>query len=212
LCPGFPDQVYRISPGTLDVVASIPVSRAGEPASFGGFVGAATGDGAVWVLYAHQLVRVDVANNRSGQPFSISGDAVTVGQGRVWVSDALAGTITALDSRTLEVVGTTEVAGSIDAIVAGEGGVWVLNGLAGTVTRIDPVTYQTSDPIGGVGVGATDIDAGGGSLWVTNPDEGTITVIDSLTSQVTSIDTGVSVAAIAVDRHSGSVYSLVHTL
>ncbi|TML45005.1 MAG: hypothetical protein E6G19_06215 [Actinobacteria bacterium] len=80
-CPQRPGNVFRIDPHTNIVAATIG-------AGFNRPVGAAFGDGSLWVVADSSLFRVDPAQNRVVARISLGQQPVGVaaGSGRIWVA------------------------------------------------------------------------------------------------------------------------------
>ena len=96
-----------------------------------------------------------------------------------WVANAGDGTVTRLDRKTGEVLGTTKVGRDPRQLTFGQGFVWVTNNDDNTVTRLDPKTGRiVGSPIP-VGSKPLGIDAGAGAIWVANHGDNSITRIGS---------------------------------
>jgi YVTN family beta-propeller protein len=93
-------SVSRIDPKTNRVVATIDLGVPGQ----GGEI--AAGEGSVWVsAWDYPLSRIDPSTNRVVQQFcGTGGDAVNVGLGSVWLSNARAGNVWRLDPRLVEAI------------------------------------------------------------------------------------------------------------
>ena len=99
-------------------------------------------------------------------PVGDSPGGVALGEGAVWVANTGDETVTRLDPRSGERVGSPIPVGEDpDAITVGGGSVWVANFGDGTVSRIDPATNSAASPVA-VGRGPTDLAFGGGIVWV----------------------------------------------
>lgn len=93
-------------------------------------------------------------------------NGLAVGEGGVWVTSRIAGTVTRIDPRTRQADPPIRVgAGPADVIVA-DGGVWVANAAAGSVTRIDPKSGTASAPIDIGGSGVLALAAGDEGIWL----------------------------------------------
>jgi len=101
-----------------------------------------------------------VAQARVASPY-----AIAIGDGAVWVTDALSDSVSRIDPALNAVTATIKVGSRPTRLAIGEGGVWVLNAGGGTVTRIDPARNAVVATIP-VGADATGIAAGLGSVWV----------------------------------------------
>jgi YVTN family beta-propeller protein len=102
-----------------------------------------------------------VAQARVASPY-----AIAIGDGAVWVTDALSDSVSRIDPALNAVTATIKVGSRPTRLAIGEGGVWVLNAGDGTVTRIDPRRNAAVATIP-VGADATGIAAGLGGVWVT---------------------------------------------
>jgi branched-chain amino acid transport system substrate-binding protein len=131
----------------------------------------------VWIASGSDdhVLRLNPANGRLEAAVAIaavpqtrvaSPYAITVGDGAVWVTDALADTVSRIDPALNAVVATIKVGRRPTRIAVGEGAVWVLNAGDGTVTRIDPERNAATATIR-VGKDLTGITAGLGGVWVT---------------------------------------------
>jgi DNA-binding beta-propeller fold protein YncE len=104
---------------------------------------------------------------------------ITVGEGRVWVTNSLPGTVSRIDELTGEVLGDpTQVGDRPAGIAVGEGYVWVANTDDGTVSRLDPDSGEKVGDDIEVGERPRGIAIGAGSVWVANSGDGTVTRID----------------------------------
>ena len=165
----------------------------GGPASI-----AARGN-AVWVAPSSGLLtRLDAATGRPGHAVDPNAGpaAVAVGDGAVWVTDGIAGTVTRVDPTGQ--LTPIAVGDGPSGIAVGEGGVWVADSVDNKVTRIDPgsrsVTSTTS-----VGRSPSGVAVGAGSVWVANSGDGTVTRIDPRTAKpLATIHLGGSPQAITV--------------
>ena len=85
-----------------------------------------------------------------------------------WIANAGDGTVTRLDRKTGEELGTTKVGRDPRQLAFSQGFVWVTNNDDNTVTRLDPKTGRivgSPIPVGSKPIG---IAAGAGSIWVAN--------------------------------------------
>ena len=85
-----------------------------------------------------------------------------------WIANAGDGTVTRLDRKTGEELGTTKVGRDPRQLAFSQGFVWVTNNDDNTVTRLDPKTGRivgNAIPVGSKPIG---IAAGAGSIWVAN--------------------------------------------
>ncbi len=94
-----------------------------------------------------------------------------------WIANSGDGTVTRLDRKTGEEIGTTKVGRDPRQLAFGLGFVWVTNNDDNTVTRLDPATGRVVGspiPVGGSPLG---IAAGAGAIWVANHGDDSITRI-----------------------------------
>ena len=96
--------------------------------------------------------------------------SVAVGEGSVWVTNALEATVSRIDPRTGSELQRIDVGGDPSGIAFGGGMVWVANSLDGTVSQIDPQTNHEVQAIP-VGVTPTAVAFGEGAVWVTSAAE-----------------------------------------
>ena len=134
----------------------------------------AAGHGAVWVLGALGLYRVEPGNAPKGGPVNTKvgtdASAVISDDDAVWVADAQPGRLSRVNPESGAVTSHAmpDAAGTV-GLAAGGGTLWWIDRSAGTVTQVDP---DANTPIGDpVRVGS---DLGGaavadGALWVTIP-------------------------------------------
>lgn len=159
------------------------------------------GDGSVeWFDTARVLEVGDVAD--------VSADALTVGEGKLWVANQLASTITPVNLRTGRAGSPVSISGNIDAIAVGEGGVWVLDRSGGTVTEIDAPSL-TAQPSIGVGSGATSIAVGFGAVWVSKPADPSVIRVDPVTGQTETIEVHASPVRLVPDVQTGKLWLVV---
>jgi len=151
----------------------------------------AVADGAVWVLGAGRVVRIDPATDAvAGEPLGVpaNADAIAVGARTLWVTSVAPGDLDAprddsvsrLDLQTGRAVATVAVRRAPVDVATTRGAVWVTNfgGDGDSVTRIDPRTNRVAGRPVVTGLGPLSLAAGGGSLWVANHDAQTVTRID----------------------------------
>ena len=154
----------------------------------------AQGFGSSWLAYreANLVVRVDGTGAITTIPVGHAPSAISVGRTAVWVTDALDGTVKAIDPATSSVETTVAVGNAPSAIAEGGGSVWVANAGDGTLTRIDE---RTSRPTGHVIVGGSPqaLVVADGKVWVSvqppptaEPTGGTLVV--SVPRDITEFD------------------------
>ena len=104
-------------------------------------------------------------------------DAIALGAGSAWVTDATDDAVTRLDGSGSTVVQRIPVGGSPAGIAFGFGAVWVANSGGRTVSRIDPTTNAVVAEIP-VGTAPTGIATDDRWVWVTNRLDHTLSRID----------------------------------
>src|SRR5581483_3711279 len=110
--------------------------------------------------------------------------ALTVGRDALWVADYDAGTVTEVDPRSGETLGSAlPVGNGPSALLLADGRLWVANSEDSTVTAIDPDTDRTLATIP-VGSGPAALAAGSGVVWVANQYSGTVSRVDPTTLSV----------------------------
>ena len=196
--------VIRLDPefGVVSRTATIADVAAGTPASV-------VSDGSsLWV--APETGLLSWLDPRSGRVLAqIDPGAGTVGaaasQGRVWLTDNLAGTVTEVD--TSRRPHSAAVGNGPSGVAVGGGSIWIADSLDDTVVRIDPVTRRVVH-VTAVGRDPTQLAVGLGSVWVANSMDGTVTRIDEASGLVTkTIAVGASPQSILVAN--GRVWATV---
>jgi len=121
---------------------------------------------------------IDTNSNRkvAEVPVGNGPTSVAVGEGSVWVTNALEGTVSRIDPRTGSELQRIDVGGDPSGIAYGDGMVWVANSLDGTVSQIDPQTNHEVQAIP-VGVTPTAVAFGEGAVWVTSAAERNLTKV-----------------------------------
>jgi len=154
----------------------------------------------------NSVAAIDAGSNRlvAEVPVGNGPTSVAVGEGSVWVTNALDRSVSRIDPRTSGVVQRIDVGGDPSGIAVGAGAVWVANSLDGTVSRIDPQTNREVQTIP-VRVTPTALAVGDGEVWVTSAEERSVTRIDAVSGRVVdTIPTGALGGGIAV--RGGSVW------
>ena len=155
------------------------------------------GDGKNAIHAGSRIVTIHVGNGP---------DAVTVGQGGVWVANYRDGTVTRIDPSSGHLVGKPIQVGRNPAgIAVGRGSVWVANNGDGTVTRIDPSSgHVLGKPIQ-VGGTPAGIAVGQDGIWVaTGPL--TVTRINATTGQLVGKPIRVGELPYAIALGQGGVW------
>jgi YVTN family beta-propeller protein len=126
------DTLERINPRTNAVDGVIPLGRIGETS--GVRYRLAVGRGAIWVLAASSLWRIDSTTKRVVGSVQLGdrqeGGSVATGDGAVWVAD-FEGSVLHFDTDSLSLVKRIPLgplvypADSWDSVAVGEGSVWV---------------------------------------------------------------------------------------
>ncbi|HET7857198.1 MAG TPA: BTAD domain-containing putative transcriptional regulator [Gaiellaceae bacterium] len=158
------------------------------------------------VASPNAVAAIDAGSNRlvADVPVGNGPTSVAVGEGSVWVTNALDRTVSRIDPELGSVVQRIDVGGDPGGIAVGAGAVWVANSLDGTVSRIDPVTNRVVQTIP-VGVTPTALAVNGRALWVTSAEERNLTRIDVVRGRVVGrIATDALGRAIAVN--GGSIW------
>ena len=142
---------------------------------------------------------VDTDSNRlvAQVPLETPADSIATGAGSVWVSNALEGTVSRIDTHTLA-VRTIDVGGSPVGLAFGAGSLWVANSEAREVAQIDPESAKVVQRIP-VGNGPRGVAVGFDAVWVANSLDGTVSQIDPERSEERNvISVGGSPVALAV--------------
>jgi len=138
--------------------------------------GVAANADTVWIASGSddRVLRVDMLTARVVASIPIAAVAqasvaspytIAIGDGAVWVTDALSDSVSRIDPTLDAVTATIKVGRRPTRLAIGERGVWVLNAGDGTVMRIDPRRNAVVATIP-VGADATGIAAGLGGVWV----------------------------------------------
>ncbi len=197
-----PGNVVRLDPATGQVVATIPVGRAGYDI--------ATSPGAVWVPNFDDgtVSRIDTATNTVASTITLAPgvEGVAWAEGSVWVTNERTGAVSRIDAATNTVTATIATVGLAEGIVGGAGSIWVVNfgttGQAdGVLSRIDPATNQVVRTIP-LGTNPVWVSYAGGSVWVSMYGEPTVVQVSAQTNAVVSrVPVGASSQGIAATDH-----------
>jgi streptogramin lyase/predicted Ser/Thr protein kinase len=103
---------------------------------------------------------------------------LAVGQGAVWATSALDGTLSRIDPQTRRVLAPTlQLEKGIAGVATGAGSVWVSSPRRGEVLQVDPASDEVSARID-VGGRPGAIVFGGGRVWVADDEGGGVTAIN----------------------------------
>ena len=130
-------------------------------------------------------------------------DAIAVGEGSLWVTDAGNGTVARVDLADSRVTDTIEVGNTPSSVAVGHGAVWVANAGDRTVSRISPATgKEVARSASGMGLPTSrPTTAGSGS---TNRLDGTLARIDPAANVATTYAVGTTPTGVATG--AGSVW------
>src|SRR5262249_51542359 len=131
------------------------------------------------------LAALDTGSGRLLTTLSLGsrGAGLAYGDGAVWASDPVSGSVERISTTEEAVIDTIPVGIEPTAIAYGADGIWVANSGERTVSRINPATNTLVQAIG-VGNGPADIAVGAGGVWVTNRLDGTVSRLDPQTGRV----------------------------
>lgn len=152
-------EILRLDPQTGEIQARIE-SFVPDILEFG--------DGALWVVGAGRIARVDPATNRlSFEPRELALNAnlseIEFGGGHAWTADDVQGLVWKIDS-TGSVAGTYQAGAGARSLAYADGVIWVGNQDAGTVTGIDATTGGITTHE--IGHGLSTVAANDGELLV----------------------------------------------
>lgn len=115
--------------------------------------------------------------------------AIAVGEGAVWITDSVNGTLLRVDPAKRFVVDRIHVGAEPDAVAVGAGSIWVANSEDGTVSQVNPSTDTVVATIR-VGNGPTALAYGGGNVWVLNRVDETLSEISPVSGRTRTIALG----------------------
>jgi peptide/nickel transport system substrate-binding protein len=163
----------------------------------------AEGDG-LWAAEPDEnvLARVDdSANSEPAQaeniPIPSGPGSVAAGDGAVWVTGMLSGTVSRLDPRTRRVTQTITVGGKPSSVTYDGRRVWVAEPIGRRLMRIDPASGRVERTIT-LSDRPSSIVADQHAVWVANP-SGTVTSVDPKSATVlTTVRVGGGPTAVAL--------------
>jgi DNA-binding SARP family transcriptional activator/ABC-type branched-subunit amino acid transport system substrate-binding protein/DNA-binding beta-propeller fold protein YncE len=185
------DRVGIIDPRTGAVLTSVSV--AGAPARL------ATDGREVWVAgdTSQTLQRIDPASPGRVAPVNGFPSDLAMGEGALWMVDALHGTLVKVNPAYGTVVARTPLTGAARevaisdraafdpwSVAAGAGGVWVSDG-SPRVYRIDPQTARIVRALN-LGTAIDGLAADGNAVWAISGDAATVLRLDPSTGRVTA--------------------------
>jgi class 3 adenylate cyclase len=133
--------------------------------------------GKLWALAANRLFRLDVETSKV-EEFPVGGDAITAGDGKVWVLSRALATLIPVDQSTGKVGDPIALPGTSPTLVTyAFDALWVTDRAEGVVTRI-PVGGRGGTEDVEVGPEPTGIAASKDAMWVANTGDGTVTKLD----------------------------------
>jgi YVTN family beta-propeller protein len=118
--------------------------------------------------------------------------AVTVGDGSVWVANVEDHSLSRIDPKTRQVIRNPSAGGYPSDIAFGEGALWVAHGPLATVTRVVPQVNRAARPIKaldeamGCGPPAASVTVGPGAVWFAC-ESGQVGRIDPQTNKAISL-------------------------
>jgi hypothetical protein len=194
--------------GVLEATRLIPLSQREQTIRIGAApMGIAYGHGSVWVATARTLLRLAPPNGRTIAriPLPAGGDYrhVTVGAGRVWVTDGAGprGSLVEIDPGRARIRRVLAVPCCTIGVAAGAGAIWTSRPAQGPgqVLRLDPWSGRVTARIR-VGFSPSAIVVADDSVWVSNTSVQTSLMrIDPYTNKVTAtIERGQGISDLAV--------------
>ncbi|MEA2275327.1 MAG: hypothetical protein QOC78_287 [Solirubrobacteraceae bacterium] len=179
------DEVLRLDPASGHVLREIPVPGHPDLGIPGHPNAAVTGFGSVWTgdWNGDSVLQIDPRSSSIIRTIRV-GDSpreITVGDGRLWVANYDAGTLSEVDpggpSRPAHLVRTVPVGERARGVAFGAGRVWVVLDGADQVAEFDP---RAGRVVGHLAVGRSPwgVAFGAGRAWVTGLQDRSVTVID----------------------------------
>jgi len=120
----------------------------------------------------------------SGRPAGIA-----VGEGAVWITDSVSGTLLRVDPDKNLIVDQINVGAGSSGVAVGAGSVWVSNSDGGTVSEVNPGTDTVVATIR-VGNGPSSLAYGAGRVWVLNTVDATVSAISPASGHTRTIPLG----------------------
>jgi peptide/nickel transport system substrate-binding protein len=114
---------------------------------------------------------------------------IAVGEGAIWITDSVSGTLLRVDPDKKLVVDRIRVGAGPRGVAVGAGSVWVANSDGGTVSQVNPGTDTVVAQIR-VGNGPTSIAYGAHRIWVLNVVDATVTAISPASGHTRTISLG----------------------
>jgi serine/threonine-protein kinase len=140
--------------------------------------GMAIDGGSLWVLGVQHLYQVSLSTGKLDRHFDVGGDAVTAGEGRVFVLSRGLATLTTVNERTGAVGDPIPLTSTEPTFVAyGFGAVWVTDRSSDVVTRL-PVDGRGGGDNVKVGSEPVGVAPGADAMWVANASDGTVSKVD----------------------------------
>jgi YVTN family beta-propeller protein len=162
----------------------------------------AVGEGAVWVVLAEGLFRVDPSLTRQPRRVLAPGrgevlDGVADGAGAVWVINVTLGTLSRLDPVTGSVTRVVPVGASPNGVEVGGAAVWVTSASSPQVLKISSTGERVLDTVP-LRAPASAIAVGAGAVWVAVDTRDAVAKIDIRSSRVEWISVGARPTGLSV--------------
>jgi DNA-binding SARP family transcriptional activator len=199
---GYLRRVIRITISDGDVQpVTIPVQkgyvgRAGHILAAGSVVVAADGDHSLYRVRAFEARHLAEVPNGLG----LSGGALAVGEGSVWVSDPHSSLLSRVDLHSGRLQAAISLGPPSEArgapIAAGGGSVWVALAARRTLFQVDPESTSVVRTFR-VGSAPSGVAVEGNHVWVSDENGGGVTRIDSISGRTRTIDLGFPTVGVA---------------
>ncbi len=118
-------------------------------------------------------------------------EGIAFSDGRVFVADRDAGTLSVVDAVANKVIATAEAGKSPDGVVAGKGVVWMTDAAGDTVQRLEARDQPVPTAKIKVGNDPEGISLGKQLVWVANREDGTVNRIDRASPSLVGSPIGV---------------------